>query len=112
MLDDSGAQCHVPPITDMKDKMTTGVVKTVDGSTSAIFQIDNCDIEDKVGNEFKLQGIRVVEGIAHPITSLTQLMKEGWNVRSGEKKQHAFTRVDKNGSRLTFVEKKKNLFSL
>ena len=71
MLDDSGAQCHVPPITDMKDKMTTGVVKMVNGSTSTIFQIDNCAIEDEVGKEFKLQGIRVIECIAHPITSLT-----------------------------------------
>ena len=31
---------------------------------------------------------------------------------SGENKQHVFTCMDKNGSRLTFVEKKKNLFFL
>ena len=113
MLGDTGAQGHVfPPTQDMMKRRTTEVVKMANGSKSAIYQRDNCTIQDEVGNEVFLNGRRVVGDIVTPILSLTQLMDEGWTMKSGQNKTHKFIYMDKNGSRLTFVEKKKNLFYL
>ena len=73
-----GAQGHVfTPKSDVKKMKTTGVVKMANGSTFTIYKIDDYTIKDEVGNEIRLQRRRVLEDIAHPIISLTQLMKEG-----------------------------------
>ena len=113
MLGDTGAQGHVfPPTNNMKKRSTTEVVNMANGSKSAIYQRDNCTIEDEVGNEVFLNGRRVVGDIVTPILSLTQLIDEGWTMKSGRNKTQNYIYMDKNGSRLTFVEKKKNLFYL
>ena len=113
MLGDTGAQGHIfPPSNEMKKKKTNDVVKMANGSKSGIYQRDNCTIEDEVGNEVVLKNRRVVADIVNPIISLTQLMNEGWNMKSGKNKNQRFIYMDKGGSRLTFVERKKNLFFL
>ena len=113
MLGDTGAQGHIfPPSSEMKKKKTTDVVKMANGSKSGIYQRDNCTIEDEIGNEVLLKNRRVVGDIVSPIISLTQLHDEGWDMKSGRNKNQRFIYMDKNGSRLTFVERKKNLFYL
>ena len=82
------------------------------GTRSKIFQKDNCKIQDEVGNTVLLKNRRVVEGITTPIISLTQLMNEGWVMKSGVKNKQRFIYLLKDDSRLTFVERKHNLFYL
>mmetsp|Transcript_19467 Transcript_19467/g.29479 ORF Transcript_19467/g.29479 Transcript_19467/m.29479 type:complete len:119 (+) Transcript_19467:374-730(+) len=82
------------------------------GSKSVIYQRDNCTIEDEVSNEVHMNGRRVVGDIVTPILSLTQLMDEGWAMKRGKNNTQKFIYMDKNGSSLTFIEKKKNLFYL
>ena len=65
------------PTTEVKNKMTSGVLKIANRSTSTIYHIDNCTIEGEVVNEVKLQGRRVAWDISCPIMSLTELTKEG-----------------------------------
>ena len=91
MLGDTGAQGHIfLPSSTMKQRNTTEVVKMANGSKSRIYQHDNCTIEDEVGNKVLLMGRRVVRDIVSPIISLTQLMNEGLNMRSGRNKNQRF----------------------
>ena len=51
---------------------------------------------------------RVVEGIITPIIYLTQLMTEGWKLKSDQSGNQRFIYMLKDGARLNFVEKRKN----
>ena len=113
MLGDTGAQgCVSPPSPHHKYGNGHGAVKMANGATAKIYQKDNFTIADEVSNDVFLVNRRAVDGITTPIISLTQLMTEGWKMKSGDSGNQRFIYMMKDGARLTFVEKRNNLYYL
>ena len=114
MLGDTGAQGHVAPATyeDMKKK-PIGTVNMANGAKAKIYRSSDTTVKNVNGSTFELKNRRTVEGLHTPIISLTQLMNEGWSMNSTKNKQQKNEiNMTKDGKKLTFVEKKNNLFYL
>ena len=68
-----------------------------------------------IGGAYELADIfllRAVEGVTSPTMSLTQLITEGWKMKSDESSNKRCIHMLKYGSRITFVEKRSNLHCL
>ena len=103
ILGDKGAQGHVyPPNSYNVKNSVKGTVNMANGVKAKIYQCDNTMIEEERSQRIELKNRRVVEGLHTAIISLTQLMSEGWNMKE--------IHMNKNGTKLIFREKKKNLF--
>ena len=110
MLGDARTQVHLSLSSPHHNHRNgNGIVKMVNRATSKIYQKDNCVITDEVGNDLFLVSRRVDEGITTPIILLTQLMTEGWKIKSGYSSNQRFICILKDGTRLAFVENRSNL---
>ena len=113
MLGDTGAQGHVsPPGLEINKDQFCGYVKMANGVQAKVYQKEDVIIEDTQGNYLHLNERRIVEGIKHHIISLTQLMREGWILRSGCLDSKRVIYMSKNDATLTFEEDNRNLFYL
>ena len=98
-LGDTGAQMHV---FKSDKRMTNAVVNKhskiigCTGSESPVIKQGDIVLGTEHGDDLTLKNVRVVPGCSKNIISMTQLMSEGWVIKSGDDVKMTMSKGDKS----------------